>query len=784
MLLLLITSVSLPARGIDPTADSIAVKQMQARMAQIRKSRPTVALVLSGGGAKGLAHIGVIRYIESLGIPVDMVLGTSMGGLIGGLYSLGYKPDQIDTLVHKIDWHWVFSDKLPRDYYSYSDTRYREKYLLSIPFYYEKDYYEMKVADEMRFSPVHKHDALHIGADHDDGDMFKKNILGSLPSGYIYGQNVTNLISSLTIGYQDSMDFKNLPIPFVCVAADMVSGKAKIWHSGKINDAMRSTMSIPGVFAPVRVEGMVLVDGGLRDNYPTQLARDMGADIIIGVDLSSQRRTYVQVNNIGDIIGQGVDMLMRESLDKNIDIPDVKIRPDLREYNMMSFHASNVDTIIDRGYRAAQAQDSLLRTVAELTRGKYFSVRKPPAVGISKDSIVIANYKMTGVLPREKELLKERFNLKYGHKISMEDLYHVVAQIYGTQAFDFVTYELKGDDDPYDLIINCKRGPIHQFGLGLRVDTEEIVSVLINLGYNAHKLHGHVFNLTGKVSANPHVDLIWSYDMPNAPTISALASVRWTDLGILDFEQDRMSMTMFKAKQEVYLSNENWSRQNLKGGLRNEIMTVSNLKPSQILGHYDFSQTRNDYVSAFLETETYTFDDGYFPTRGVDAGLSYSWVFAGMPNHVRPFHILQADAKLVVPAGERFALIPSANLRFLLGNDIPVAYFNAMGGSLAGRYVDQQIPFIGINHLSPMKNILTQCRIDFRYTLAKNHYLTGIFNYARDCDYFKEYADGIGYFGAGLEYSFDTIFGPLSANVHWSNLTNNVGFYLSAGYNF
>ena len=784
VLLLLITSVSLSAGGIDPTADSIAVKQMQARMQQIRKSRPTVALVLSGGGAKGLAHIGVIRYIESLGIPVDMVLGTSMGGLIGALYSLGYKADQIDTLVHKIDWHWVFSDRLPRDYYSYSDTRYREKYLLSIPFYYEKDYYEMKVADEMRFSPVHKHDALHIGADHDGEDMFKKNILGSLPSGYIYGQNVTNLISSLTIGYQDSMDFKNLPIPFVCIASDMVSGKAKIWHSGKINDAMRSTMSIPGVFAPVRVDGMVLVDGGLRDNYPTQLARDMGADIIIGVDLSSQRRTYVQVNNLGDIIGQGVDMLMRETLDKNIDVPDVKIRPDLREYNMMSFSASNVDTIINRGYRAAQAQDSMLRAVADLTRGKYFSVRKPPAVGMTKDSIVIANYKMTGVLPREKALLKERFNLKYGHKISMDDLYHIVARIYGTQAFDFVTYELKGDDDPYDLIINCKRGPIHQFGLGLRVDTEEIVSVLINLGYNAHKLHGHVFNLTGKVSANPHVDLIWSYDMPNAPTISALASVRWTDLGILDFEQDRMSMTMFKAKQEVYLSNVNWSRQNLKGGLRNEIITVSNLKPSQILGHYDFTQTRNDYVSAFLETETYTFDDGYFPTRGVDAGLSYSWVFAGMPHRVHPFHVLQADAKFVVPAGERFTLIPSANLRFLLGKDIPVAYFNAMGGSLAGRYVDQQIPFIGINHLSPMKNILIQCRIDFRYTLAKNHYLTGIFNYARDCDYFKEYADGLGYFGAGLEYSFDTIFGPLSANVHWSNLTNNVGFYLSAGYNF
>jgi NTE family protein len=120
-------------------------------------------------------------------------------------------------------------------------------------------------------------DVLHIGADQNDGtDFFRNNILGSLPSGYIYGQNVSNLISSLSIGYQDPMDFQDLPVPYVCIAADMVSGKAKVWHSGKITDAMRSTMSIPGIFAPVRVDGMVLVDGGLRDNYPTTLAREMG----------------------------------------------------------------------------------------------------------------------------------------------------------------------------------------------------------------------------------------------------------------------------------------------------------------------------------------------------------------------------------------------------------------------------------------------------------------------------------------------------------------------------
>ena len=264
VVLLFSAMISVSAQGVDPKADSLAIVSMRQRMAEIRKHRPTVALVLSGGGAKGAAHIGVIDYIEKLGIPVDMVLGTSMGGLVGSLYSLGYTPQQMDSIIRSIDWHWAFSDEVSREYVSYSGMKYREKYLLSVPFYYEKEYFKMKMEDESEMDQIRRHDELHIGADFEDGpDFIKKNLLGSLPSAYIYGQNVSNLISSLTIGYQDSIDFKNLPKPFVCVATDMVSGKAKIWHSGKINTAMRSTMSIPGVFAPVRTDGMVLVDGGL-----------------------------------------------------------------------------------------------------------------------------------------------------------------------------------------------------------------------------------------------------------------------------------------------------------------------------------------------------------------------------------------------------------------------------------------------------------------------------------------------------------------------------------------
>ena len=773
------------ARGVDPQADAEAVARMRKKMSEIRKHRPTVALVLSGGGAKGAAHVGVIEYIEELGIPVDMVLGTSMGGLIGGLYALGYTVPEMDSLVRNMDWNWALSDKLSREYVSYSDTKYKEKYLLAIPFYYERDYYKMKLADEHRFDDIRRHEVLHIGADNEGGaDMLKNNLLGSLPSGYIYGQNVSNLISSLTIGYQDSTDFQSFPIPFACVATDMVSGKAKIWHSGKMNTAMRSTMSIPGIFAPVRTDGMVLVDGGMRDNYPTALAREMGADIIIGVDLSQDKRSYMQVNNLGDIIGQGIDMLGMDAFEKNVRIPDVKIKPYLPEYNMMSFNKQAIDTIIVRGRQAAEAQDSLLRMVAVKTAGTYKAEHKPKAFDFHADSLMIDEIEIKGVLAKEKLLLMDRMNLVPGQKISREGLDDMVARIYGTHCYDYVTYELLGSEEPFKLVINCKKGPVHQLGIGVRADTEEIVSVLVNLGINVHRLHGHSFDLTGKVSANPYVQAKWSYDVPQIPTVNASASFRWTNMGMLNFGTNNLSLNFFNARQEVYLSNMKWKFLDVRGGLRNDIFNIRNIKSSQIIDDYDTSNLSNDFVSLFVDGRTDTFDDGYFPTKGVNAGVSYAWTFAGIPDMIHNFHTLQADAKVVVPGSDGFAFIPSFNCRFLMGRDIPLAYFNAIGGSLPGRFVDQQLPFIGVTNLVAMENIMTMFRTDFRFTLARNHYLTGIINYVRSSDTFMEYGKGMGNFGAGVEYSFDTIFGPFSANIHWSDFTGKVGMYLSAGFNF
>ena len=771
-------------------ADSLSISHIRARMDSIRQSRPAVALVLSGGGAKGAAQIGVLKYLESIDMPVDMVLGTSMGGLIGGIYALGYSADQIDSIIRQVDWTMAMSDMVPREYVSYTESKYREKYVLSIPFYYDTDYYKVLLEDEMKYVDTKRHDEfIKLGADAGKPqDLVKDNLLGSLPSGYIFGQNVYNLINALSVGYQDSISFSALPIPFVCVATELVTGTAKYWLSGNFSTAMRSTMSIPGVFAPVKVDGMVLVDGGMRDNYPTAMARFLGADIVIGVEVSTDRKQYNEINNIGDIISQGIDMLGRSVYEHNMTLADINIHPHLPGYDMMSFDSKSIDKIIHEGYAAAYRSEMKLKSIKDRLGEGSSRLHNTKAVDLNMRPVVVSEVDIRGVRDREKAILMRRIDIEPGDTVSRQDVEHIVAGIFGTQCYDYVTYEMDGKSEPFRLVFNCKPGPVHQLGIGMRLDSEELVSVLLNVGLNAHRLHGSKYDFTGRISVNPYFRFHYSYDAPKTPTLNASASVRWTDLNFmsfLDLTQSRMNLSYLNVREEFYLSNIKWTLFDMKVGIRNDFFRVGSAMSSEaILGDYDLTQLRNDYVSLFLDARSENFDDGYFPSRGYSAGLSYGWTFAGFPSNFRNFHAVQLDAKVVVPGGKLFAFIPSVDFRLLFGKDVPLAYINAMGGCIPGRYVDQQMPFIGVNSVSAMRNILTIFRTDYRFRVAKNHYVTAILNYARDCDDFRTYAKGPGYFGAGLEYSFDAIFGPVSADIHWSNLTRNVGFYINIGYWF
>ena len=771
--------------GLDPS-DAKAVAAMKARMASVREHRPTLALVLSGGGAKGAATVGALKYLERYKFPVDMVVGTSIGGLLGGCYAMGYSPEFLDSLMLNIDWDRTMSDRVDWEYIPYGRRKYKEKFVLSIPFLYSVEDFQSQLKEDIRYA--HPSDGrLHLSAgDGDDDEILMKSLMSSLPSGVIFGQNVQYLISSLTPGYADSTDFLRLPVPFACVATDIVSGRAKVWHSGSLNTAMRSTMSIPGLFSPVRTRGMVLVDGGMRNNFPVDLARQLGADIVIGVDLSDSKTGYEEIHNIADILWRGIDMFAEDSFERNVRSVDVRIKPDLTGYGMMDFNRAAIDTMLVRGYKAAEEKAPELDAIRRWLGSDTLRITRPRAVDISRTPVLIDSVEVVGVSDKEADYVRKKLKVHAGDTVSRADVEDALNTIFGKGSYEYVSYEMLGREEPFHLRVNCKRGPKNLLGVGFRMDTEELVSLLLNVGFNTTAMRGSSLDLTARVSANPYLDVHYAYETPRWPTFNIRADLRWTDHNSILMGENRFNVGYLSTRQEVYASNMEWSNFDVKVGLQNTFFNIAHLLASDVVGDYDRSLWKMDYPGVFVDATAYTLDDGYFPRQGFSAHLRYdlvSRVFDG-PDYPDFFGIVSGSGQMPVPIGRRFTLTMKGGFRFIYGDDIPIPFANVLGGEMAGRYVDHQLPFIGINNAAFRRNNLVVVRTDLRYEFLRNNYLTAAFNYSRDFYSFGQFENGVDLYGCGLGYAYDTVVGPLKAVVHWSSMTRKIGFYASLGFDF
>lgn len=792
---------NLSARGIDPVADSVSRAKISAYFENIRqtKHRPSVVLVLSGGGAKGAAHIGIVRRLEELNIPVDMVMGTSMGGLFGGLFAMGYNSYEMEDIVTTIDWNTMMFDRFPREFTSLEELNFKSRHQLTIPFYYQKEkFIQMKENDYS--SGREKYEPLALQENKAmSKKLFKDNIWESIPSGVVYGQNVTNLIGSLSAGYQDEMDFMNLPKPFVCVATDLVSFQGKYWFDGCINTALRSTMSIPGLFAPVKIDGMVLTDGGMRDNYPTAFARSLGADIIIGMELSDRNKNYQEVNNVADVASQIIDLLIADNFARNKDVADLKLKPDMHEFNMLSFSKENIRTIIDRGYATACAADSTLLAIKQRVGADSLVFQGPHAVDLRKNKVKFDEIVISGVTEKEAKYLRKKIKLSTDAPLGKDEIDRAVTTIYATQAFDYVTYKIYGSSEPFVLDIQCKRGPVCQVGVGLRVDTEEVISLLADIGIGARKLQGPKADFTARISANPMAKLRLYYDTPHFPTINLTASGQFfgnfyrtlgPDYDASAFSCETSPMKYWYVNSELYFSGIKWKMFDFKIGSRYDFFNIKTIGDvAQFRGNYNFSQRYQDYLHAFVDIHTQTFDKNYFPDHGLDISLYGSFNYA-TPHltEYNPFGVVAFSGKFVIPAKKVFAFIPSVDLRAAIGNDIPMSYANFMGGTIPGRYAPQQVTFCGLNKAAAMGNYLAVFRTDFRFQIGKNNYITASANYVKDGDSFKNWfhydKNDWGIYGVALEYAYNTIVGPIKANLHYSNFTNSLGFYVGIGLDF
>jgi len=749
--------------------------------------RPKVGLVLSGGGAKGAAHIGVLKVLEEYNIPIDCIVGTSMGAIIGGLYSIGYSASEIDSIISVQDWDFVMSDRVPREATSFEERQHASRYIVQVPFSIGKGGKKENQPNDSLIGPLPLPKPQN-----------PKSFLDNIPIAVVNGQNVYNLFTSLSVGYQDSLDFNRMPIPFACVAVDVVGRQEVVWRSGRFVDAIRSSMAIPGVFAPVRVGDKVLIDGGALNNFPVDVARALGADIIIGVKLgkkSEARKQTNDVNNAGDLFGGIYDMYVNEKVESAMANTDILIQPSIKGYGMLSFDTESIATLIQNGRAAAlekaEALVKLRKYLDEcdnemddrLIGPKYVRPDYKKAVHLDRDSITLGTVEFDGIEGKAAKMLLSNSDLKANTKIAGTDIDREIRRFYNTSAFESVTYSLSGQKEPYDMKVHFVPGHNSEFGLGFRVDTEEAAVVQVNMTINKYSLYGSSFNFTGKLAVNPMTSFKYSYAFRSNWKLNAEYLFRLSNPRML-WNSEANGVSFFSNTLRVDAATTRYKKiyTEIGGEFDNFDFSRVTATPNMI-SSYDWDQNRHNFFCGFVKAMANTCDDETFPTRGFKAAGTFKYYLDAFKLE-SPFAAVNLQFTDVFSIGPRFTSAVSLRNRTLLGSDIPFAFMNVMGGYVEGRYMEQQMPFAGFNYASPFKKILTVAELDMRYKLAEKHYVTATASFAKDSDGISDIFDNQGIVGSRLGYTYRSAVGPVSLFLNWDTMTSKAGFYAIFGYRF
>lgn len=400
-------------------------------------NRPRIGLALSGGGAKGLSHIGALMVIEKAGIKVDYIVGTSMGAVIGALYAIGYSPDSIATIARSEDWDQLLANNPGLRQISIEEKNDYNRYIIEIPF-----------------------EAKRL----------------KLPRGVIDGQELSVELTRLTFPVYNRKHFTEFPIPFKCVATDITNGEVVVIDSGNIADAIRSSMAIPSIFTPVKYQNRLLVDGGIVRNFPVEHVKEMGADIIIGVNLSKGFLLETELESIIDIMNQSMFLSDGDDTRKQRELCDYLIEPDLTGFHAGSFNAT--DSLIKRGYDAAMLVYSDLKRLADRLNVKY---GQPEKVSIPKiDSVLLTGFEVEGISKANKQLVIDRLGLNKNSWYKPDVFPKSMKKVYGTRYFRKVGYELFEHEDGTKMMLRGYENPMTFFNVALNYNSFTKASFIVN----------------------------------------------------------------------------------------------------------------------------------------------------------------------------------------------------------------------------------------------------------------------------------------------------------------
>ena len=730
--------------------------------AQPASQRPKLGLALSGGGAKGLAHIGVIRAMEEAGLKPDYITGVSMGSIVGGMYAMGYSPDSIASMFRAFDWGAAMSDRIPENKIIFLEKRHFHNSLISLP-------------------------------------ITRKSI--KIPSGLISGQLIESGLNHYFWPAATLSDFSSLPIPFLCLATDVTTSKRVIFRNGYLPDAIRASIAIPSVFTPVKTDTAVLVDGGVVRNYAATELREMGADIVIGSYVSFRGYSDKDLETAYGILKQIGFLTSLADYEDQKRQTDIMIEPDLPGISTLSFN--HPDSIIEKGYREALKYSDTFRRLADsldafgpgrevkpLPEVKYYRFNSIRVKGNS----IVPDWQIIGVL-----------GIRPGEDVDRNLLHERIELLYGKNWFEKVRYRIVPEGNLLILEIECIERPKAMLYGSLHYDPALSAGAVVSLSVR------DLFSASSVINIDSYIGQYYRL---------RLSAIQFLDrsqkFGMeFSFFSDNTRFPLIQLRNETgpMLSQNFTTSVALSKRLSlNHLMTLSASLENQHLIPDFVSSSRirrfsYDYLRLLYSYQANTLDRKHFPDQGIIYGMSVSSSkllrasvraesgrYAYTPDDDEsPFTF---DRNWTARASFSTYTSPSARVTVNLGGDFLFTTgadsvtggndFWLLGGTEA--LTDRSIPAIGFHPNQIMIRNLGGVRFGTDFEIAKDLHLTAELNLFALKEPSMEYGFTImGGYGIGAGYM--TVAGPVRIGLMHGLYDRQVLFrsikgYVSMGFTF
>jgi NTE family protein len=715
--------------------------------AQDTIKKPKIGLVLSGGGAKGLAHIGVLKEIEKAGIKIDYIGGTSMGAIIGGLYACGYSANELDSIFKKTDFDELLQDFVPRGNKTFYEKRNDEKYIVSLPF-----------------------------------QKFKLSVPRSISKGlYNYNQ-----LSQLTYMYRHVYDFNKLKIPFICIGTNVETGEEKIFNSGSLPLALVASGAFPSLFSPVEIEGQLYIDGGVSNNYPVEEVRRMGADIIIGVDVQDDLKSRDELNGATGVLVQISNFEMIQKMKEKRKLTDIYIKPKIEGFSIISFNQGQ--EIIQKGVEEAKKYEADLQKLRSNYPTEHQKIVSADSIFVKEVAInKLKNYTRAYVMG------KLRFNPE--EKISYSDLKSGINNLNSTQNFLSINYKFIKQGASDFLSFELKENPVKTFlKFGLHFDNLFKSAALVNLTKKNLLLTNDIASLDVMLGDNFRANFdyyrdngfYWSFgvkSMYNKFSKQAKTDFRGGEL-LNNFSLKSINLNYFDFTNQAYVQTIFVQKFLLGVGLEHKNLSITS---NYYQDKKNFIEDSN-YLSSFGFLKYDSFDNKYFPKKGwyFSGDVQTFWASTDYNKDFARHTIFKGDAGIVKTFLKKINLKMQSEAGFALGNN-PNDIFNFSLGGYGFVNLNNIRPFYGYDFLELYGDSYIKASFTFDYEIWKKSHVNATVNFTNIGNNIFDDDTWISkpqYSGYALGYGMQTLIGPIEIKQSWSPETGDTYTWFSVGFWF